>query len=235
MPDWGEVAIRTGMAVLTLVVFTKLLGKRQVTQLSFFEYITGITIGSIAAEISLNVKNDWLLGLTALTVWFVVSLSMEWMMVKSKRLRTWIEGKPTVLVRDGHVMEHNLRKERMTNEELMSRLRIKNVHWIDDVDTALMEASGDVSILLKRDKNPLTPETVRGSPPLTGMPHTVIQDGVAMSEALSLTGHDQSWLDEQLRRRKLMVSEVYMAQVDEHGRFAYDLYHDDDYHVHSPS
>lgn len=121
MPVWLEVIVRTLVAVVVLYVLTRLLGKRQVSQLSFFEYITGITIGSITAYISLDIGNDWYLGIIAVAVWFAVSLGIEFLQIKSKKARDLIDSKGTVLIKDGKVMEDNLKKERLTNEELMAQ------------------------------------------------------------------------------------------------------------------
>lgn len=95
MPVWLEVIVRTLVAVVVLYVLTRLLGKRQVSQLSFFEYITGITIGSITAYISLDIGNDWYLGIIAVAVWFAVSLGIEFLQIKSKKARDLIDSKGT--------------------------------------------------------------------------------------------------------------------------------------------
>lgn len=102
MPTWLEVALRTLSAVFILFVMTKLLGKRQISQLSLFEYITGISIGNIAAYISLDTDSKWYLGLLALSVWVAVSVGMEFVTMKSKRIRDFVDGKGTILIEKGH-------------------------------------------------------------------------------------------------------------------------------------
>ncbi len=125
MPDWLEIALRTLLAIVVLFVMTKILGKRQVSQLSLFEYITGITIGSLAAYVSLDLESTWYLGLVSMAVWVGVSLAMEFLQLKSKTARNILDSKTTVLIKDGKVLEDNLKKERLTTDELMELLRKK--------------------------------------------------------------------------------------------------------------
>ncbi|WP_145945318.1 DUF421 domain-containing protein, partial [Paenibacillus sp. IHBB 10380] len=108
MPDWLEIALRTLLAMGVLFVLTKILGKRQVSQLSLFEYITGITIGNLAAYVSLDLESTWYLGLVSMTIWTVVSLGIEFLQLKSKTARDLFDGKATVLIKDGKIMEDNL-------------------------------------------------------------------------------------------------------------------------------
>lgn len=110
MPEWLEVVVRTLFAVVVLFFLTKLLGKRQVSQLSFFEYITGITVGSLAAYISLDTDKLWHLGLIALIVWVACSLGIEYLQMKSKKARDFIDFKSTVLIKDGKILEDHMKK-----------------------------------------------------------------------------------------------------------------------------
>src|ERR1700730_14032154 len=158
MPKELEVVIRTLVAVIVLFTLTKLLGKRQVSQLSLFEYITGITIGSITAYVSLDLDTNWHLGIIALSVWILVSIGIEFLQLKSKKMRDLIDGTPRILIKDGKIMEDNLKKERITTDELMMQLRKKNFFLVADVEFAVMEPSGDFNVLLKRENQPFTPK-----------------------------------------------------------------------------
>ncbi|CAM3373210.1 hypothetical protein PALA111701_05900 [Paenibacillus lactis] len=158
MPQWLEIILRTLCAVIVLFLLTKALGKRQVTQLSFFEYLTGITIGSLAAYISLDLEANWYLGLIALGVWVLCSLLIEYSQMKSKKVRDFIDFKATVLIKDGKVLEDNMKKERLTSDDLMQQLRKKDIFQIADVEFAIMESSGDITVLQKRDTLPVTPK-----------------------------------------------------------------------------
>lgn len=226
MQEWLEVVLRTLCAVIVLFLLTKLLGKRQVSQLSFFEYLTGITIGSIAASLSLDLEANWYLGLIALAVWVAFSLLIEVLQIKSKRLRDFIDFKATTVIKEGKVLEGNLKKERLTSDELMEQLRKKSVFDIADVEFAIMESSGEVNVMLVSEKQPLTPKHLGLQPGSIKEPHLVIMDGEVMEEPLRLSGKSAAWLKRELNKNNVKQEEVYLAQVDTSGQLALDLYDD---------
>jgi len=226
MPDWIVVAIRTLLAVVVLFTMTKLLGKRQVSQLSLFEYITGITIGSLAGYISLDMESHWNLGLTALLVWVAVSLGIEFLQLKSKRMRDFIDGTSTVLIKDGKLLEDNLKKERLTTDELLMTLRQKNVFKVADVEFAIIEPSGDINVLLTRDNQPLTPKHLGITVAPEQETQTVIMDGKRLDEPLSTIGLNPGWLQTELEKIGVTVENVFLGQVDSYGQLYVDLYDD---------
>jgi uncharacterized membrane protein YcaP (DUF421 family) len=234
MPDWATVAIRTLAAVIILFALTKLLGKRQISQLSPFEYITGITIGSIAAYISLDMEAEWYLGAVALAVWVLVSFIIEVMQIKSKRLRDWIDGNGTVLIKEGKILEDNLKKERLTNEELLTQLRKKNAFRIADVEFAIMEPNGEINVLLTKENQPLTPKHVGIKMPNQSVPQSVILDGVIMDEPLATLGFSREWLLTELDKLGLDAANIFIAQADTLGELYVDTY-DDQLKLPSPS
>lgn len=226
MPQWIEVALRTLCATAVLFVITKLLGKRQVTQLSVFEYITGITIGSLAAYISLDLESNWYLGLVAVVVWAMVAILFEFLTLKSKRIRDIIDGKGRVLIQGGKILEDNLKKERLTIDELLEELRTNNVFRVADVEFALMEPSGKVNVLLKKEHQPVTPKElgIRTAP--EGPPQTVIMDGKIMDEPLATLGLSRGWLHAELEKLGVALENVFLGQVDAFGELYVDLYDD---------
>ncbi|ULL15428.1 DUF421 domain-containing protein [Paenibacillus sp. H1-7] len=226
MPDWIEVAIRTLLAVAVLFMMTKLLGKRQVSQLSLFEYITGITIGSLAGYISLDTEAEWHLGVVALLVWVAVSLLIEFLQIKSKRMRDFIDGTPTILIKDGKLLEDNLKKERLTTDELLGVLRQKNVFRVADVEFAIMEPSGDVNVLLTRENQPLTPKHLGVKVAPEQETQTVIMDGKRLDEPLATIGLSPGWLHTELEKIGVTVENVFLGQVDTYGQLYVDLYDD---------
>ncbi len=232
MPQWFEITWRTLLAVLILFFLTKLLGKRQVSQLSLFEYITGITIGSIAAYVSLDAETEWGLGLVSLTVWVACSYSIEYLQIKSKRMRDFIDSKGSVLIEHGRVLEKNLKKERLTTDELMEQLRKKSAFNLADVEFAIMEPSGDINVLLKRENQPLTPKDLRLPVQPEREPQTVIMDGQILEEALQKSGRNRNWLDKKLAEVKAAVPDVFLGQIDANGELYADFY--DDRHKQPP-
>lgn len=227
MPQWIEIALRTLVSVIVLFLLTKLLGKRQVTQLSVFEYITGITIGSLAAYVSLDLEANWYLGIVSLSVWVAVSLGIEYLQIKSKTMRDWVDGKATILIRNGKILEDNLKKEKLTSDELLSLLRNKNAFNIADVEFAMMEPSGEVSVLLKSENQPFTPKMLGVKTAPEHEPQTLIMDGQVMEQPLASIGRDKKWLSEQLTQLGVKaVQDVYLAQIDSFGDIYVDLFND---------
>jgi uncharacterized membrane protein YcaP (DUF421 family) len=226
VPNWLEVALRTLLAIVILFFMTKLLGKRQVTQLSLFEYITGITLGSIAAYVSLNLETTWYLGLISLLVWVACSLGIEFLQLKSKTMRDFIDSKAAVLIKDGKILEDNLKKERLTTDELMEQLRKKNAFKVADVEFAVMEPSGDINVLLTRENQPLTPKHLGIKVGPEQEPQAVILDGKIMDEPLATIGLSREWLDTELTKLGVAIENVFLGQVDSYGQLYVDLFDD---------
>ncbi|AEI42728.1 DUF421 domain-containing protein [Paenibacillus mucilaginosus] len=224
MEDWWHIGLRSLAAVAVLFTIARLLGKKQISQLSFFEYITGIVIGELAGFISTELEAHFIHGLTAMLVWFVVPLFLEHLTLKSKRLRDVLEGKGTVFIRHGRVLEENLRKERFSSDELMEELRAKKVFRLADVEFAMLEASGELSILTKEEARMLKPEDAGAADEC--IPQAVIMDGHLMDDALCSLGMTREWLFGELDKQGLTVQDVFLAQIDAKGKLYIDLYED---------
>ncbi|WP_054023098.1 DUF421 domain-containing protein [Bacillus sp. FJAT-28004] len=222
MPNWFEIVLRTLAAITILFALTKVLGKRQISQLSLFEYITGISIGNIAAYISLDLDNLWFLGLVSLGVWVSVSVAMEFLTMKSKKARDFIDGKGTVLIKDGQLLKKGLHKERLTLDEMLEQLRKKDVYRVADVEFAVMESSGEVNVMLKKAYQPLTPDTLGWQVKNEREAMTVLMDGDIQDEVLESMGHDRQWLLHELEKRNVKEAEVFFAQIDSNGELLID-------------
>ncbi|MCD9025333.1 DUF421 domain-containing protein [Cohnella silvisoli] len=227
MPEWYEISYRTFIAVGALFIFTKVLGKRQVSQMSMFEYITGIAIGNIIGYISLDTDRKWYIGLVAVFVWALVSLGMAFMQIKSKKARDFIDSKGRILIKDGKVLEDNLKKERLTSDELMEQLRKKNAFKLADVEFAIMEPSGDINVLLTRENQPLTPKHLGIKVAPEQEPQMVIMDGKIMDEPLATIGLSREWLNTELEKLGAAIENVYLGQVDSYGQLSVDLFDDE--------
>ena len=226
MPTWIEIVYRTLIAVFGLFIFTKLLGKRQVSQMSMFEYITGITIGNLIGYISLDTDRSWFYGLIAISVWALVSLGIVYLQMKSKKARDFIDGKATVLIKDGKILEENMKKERLTSDELMEQLRKKMAFKVADVEFAIMEPSGDINVLLMKENQPLTPKHLGIKVAPEKEAQMVIMDGKIMDEPLAEIGLNRGWLNTELEKLGVAVENVFAGQVDSYGQLYVDLYDD---------
>lgn len=226
MPIWLEVIVRTMVSAVILFILTRMLGKRQISQLSFFEYITGITIGSITAYLSVDVDTHWYLGIISMAVWFLVSLGIEYLQIKSKLARDWIDSKSTILIKDGKILEENLKKEKLTNDELLEQLRKKSIFQTAQVEFALIEPDGEINALLKKEYQPLTPSHLGIKVSPEPEPQTVIIDGKIMDEPLATNGLNRQWLHTELEKLGVSLDNVNLGQVDGYGQFYVDLYDD---------
>ncbi|MEK5441621.1 DUF421 domain-containing protein [Fredinandcohnia sp. FSL W7-1320] len=233
MPDWLSIAVRSLVLLIVLFLLTKWLGKKQISQLSFFEYINGITIGSIAAEVATGLDKQISHGLIGMGVWFAVPFVMGFISLKSKTVRDFAEGKGTIFIQDGKVMEDNLKKEKFTIDELLAKLRNKDVFQVADVEFAVLETDGSLSVLLKKENQPITAKVLNLAVAPIKESQTVIMDGEIMHEPLSSSGHSQNWLETELDKIGVSIENVFIGQVDTHGQLTVDLY-DDKIKVPSP-
>ncbi|QHZ55684.1 DUF421 domain-containing protein [Brevibacillus sp. NSP2.1] len=226
MPDWFNILLRSLGALAYLFILTKIIGKRQIKQLSLIEYIVGITIGSIAAFMATEMDGPIVHSLIAMGVFAIVPVLMEWLTLKSKVLRDFFEGKSTVLIKEGKILEDNLKKERLTGEDLLEQLRIKNVFRVADVEFALMETNGELSVLLKSENQPVTPQQLELTVSPAEENQVVIMDGVIMDEPLATAGYNRRWVRTQLQKAGVALENVFLGQVDKGGELYLDLYDD---------
>lgn len=224
--EWTQIVLRSLFAIAMLYLLTRILGKKQISQLTFFEYITGITLGDLAGFISTDIEANYSNGIAALLTWFLIPLGIEFVSLKSIWLRQILDGKGTVMIREGKVMGKNLKKERYTVNELLEQLRTKNVFNVADVEFAVLEPSGDLSVLLKKENQPLTAKDLGLAVKPVQMPQAVIMDGSIMDEALAAAGFSRAWLHTELEKLGVTKENVFLGQVDSYGKLYIDLYDD---------
>jgi uncharacterized membrane protein YcaP (DUF421 family) len=233
MNEWAHIIISSVLFVVTLFAITKIGGKKQLSELSFFEYVSGITIGSIAGEVIMGMEGNLLHGVLAIVIFGSFTYLHDLIGIKSKKFRDLFEGKATVIIKDGKVMEENLKKEKYTIDELNSLLRQKNVFKTADVEFAVLEPKGDLSVLLKKEYLPLTPNDLNMPVTPEKETNTVIMDGNVLNDQLSLAGKNKAWLDIELAKVGVTLDNVFIGQVDSYGRLYIDTY-DDNVKIPSP-
>lgn len=226
MPQWIEIVLRTLLAVIVLFVLTKILGKRQLGELSYFEYITGITIGSLAAYVSLDLDANWYYGIIAMAVWVAVVYGLEFLALKSKIARDVIDGRAVVLIKEGKILEDNLTKDHLTADDLLQKLREKNAFKVADVEFAVLEADGKLNVLLNKENQPLTAKHLGIKVAPEQEPQTVVMDGKIMDEPLATIGLNRNWLNTELKKIGVSIENVFLGQVDSYGQLTVDLFDD---------
>ncbi|MDX5862664.1 DUF421 domain-containing protein, partial [Bacillus cereus group sp. BfR-BA-02138] len=226
LPEWTLVILRSVFILIILFAITKWLGKRQISQLSFFEYIAGMTIGDIAAQVSTGLDSKFFHGVFAILIFAVVPFLTGILSLKNKTARDFFEGKSTVLIKDGKILEDNLKKEKYTSDELLELLRGKGAFSVADVEFAVLEPSGELNVLLKKDSQPLTAKDIGLKVANEKEPQTVIMDGNVLDEPLSASGHNRAWLHAELEKLGVVIENVFLGQVDSYGQLTIDIYND---------
>ncbi|WP_113604592.1 DUF421 domain-containing protein [Staphylococcus aureus] len=226
LPEWTLVILRSVFILIILFAITKWLGKRQISQLSFFEYIAGMTIGDIAAQVSTGLDSKFFHGVFAILIFAVVPFLTGILSLKNKTARDFFEGKSTVLIKDGKILEDNLKKEKYTSDELLELLRGKVAFSVADVEFAVLEPSGELNVLLKKDRQPLTAKDIGLKVANEKEPQTVIMDGNVLDEPLSASGHNRAWLHAELEKLGVVIENVFLGQVDSYGQLTIDIYND---------
>ncbi|WP_202079240.1 DUF421 domain-containing protein [Caldalkalibacillus salinus] len=227
MPDMVVILVRGLLGFILLFFFTRLIGKKQINQITYFEYIVGIAIGGIAAELTFSPDVRMANFILGMVIWGLLPILVAKLELKSHRFRTMTEGRPTFLVRHGRVLEDNMKKENMTVDELMIHLRQNNAFKLSEVESAIMETSGQVSVLKKSDRQPLTPKDVGMNVKPEHQPRLVIIDGNVMENSLNTYGYSKAWLLDQVKKQGASTfSDVFLAQLDSKGNVYMDLYND---------
>lgn len=226
MKDWVAVIIRSGALFFLSLILIRIMGKRQPSRMKPFNFVNYMVIALIAALISVNIIKNVALGLIALGVWVLLPVALDYLSIKSKLVHDWVNGKSTVLIKDGKVMEENLISVRYTGEELLRELRSKNAFNLADVEFAVMETTGDINVLLKSDKKPVTPYDLGRKVSPQPEPQTVILDGNILDEPLSALGLNRDWLKVELDKSGISKDNVFNGQVDGSGELYVDLFDD---------
>lgn len=224
MPITLVVFIRSFIAFFTLLLFVRLMGKQQVSQLTFFDYVVGITIGSIASTLSVQVNENTLATLVGMGTWTALAILLAVLGIRSVWVQKVVDGEATVVIENGKILEENLKRIRIPIDELLSELRVQGVFSIADVEFALFEPGGKFSIQKKSQKQPLTPGDLNIPTQYDGLPTVLIMDGVVLDDALRSLKLSKAWLKHQLNKKKIQdTSEVSLAQLDTKGNLYVDL------------
>ena len=227
MIDAGIVFFQTVASFLILLLLTRLLGKQQVSQLTFYEYLNGITFGSIAANMAtddLANASDHLVGLVT---YGILTLLVSWLALKNRKFRKALAGEPVIVIQDGNILEDNLRKMHMDLDELTMLLRAENIFDYKELELAIVEQSGALSVMKKPAYQGVTRQDLHLHAKSKGLAVEVIIDGQIVYENLRAMDLDGKWLVEQLRQRKIAkASQVCLATVNKQRQLQIDLFDD---------
>ena len=198
--DIVKVLLTALLSVVSLFVITKLMGHKQVAQLDFFDYVSGITIGSIGAELATELEDPYK-PLIALIVYGVISIVFNLVAHKIPRTRKYINGTPTILMNEGKLYRKNMKHAKLDLSEFMIMCREQGYFDLDNIQTAIFEYNGKLSILPKSENRPATPKDLKIPTKVTHIGVEVIMDGRVMEENLLRIGRDKNWLERELKSR----------------------------------
>lgn len=234
MNDYTEVMIRTTIAFVVLFLISKLLGKKLISQMTYFDYITGISLGTLSATAAMDYSGEFGPYFLALVQWGIFSILLGVISLKSRKVRKFVEGEPTLMIQNGQVLEENMKKSQYNLDNLIVSLRKKNIFNISDVEFALLEPDGTLSVLPKSQHRPITPSDLNLDTGYEGLSTELIMDGKIVYANLAQVGLDETWLKEQLAAQNVnSIEEVVIAQLRPDGTVYIDqktdqfpMYHD---------
>lgn len=202
-------------SIIALFILCKLMGYRQLSQLSMFDYVNGITIGSIAAEMATSLDDNFLQPLTAMIVYALAAVLLSWWSSKSIRARRIIAGRPAILLNNGKLYEENFRKSKIDLNEFLTQCRINGYFDIAQLEAAVLEENGHISFLPKSQERPVSPKDMQILPERDALVANVIIDGHIMEQNLKASGKDEKWLKTQLHAYDISdTSQVFLATCD---------------------
>lgn len=220
------VIVRSIIGFFTLLIFARILGRQQISQLTFFDYVLGITIGSIAASLSVDLSSRAWPHWVGLLTWTAAVLVLQWVSLKSRQASNYLISEPTVVIMNGQIMEDALKSIRYTMSDILEQLRDKGVFDLNQVGFAVVETDGKVSVLLKPEYLPVTPKDMNITPQANGLSTEIIYDGVIIEANLIQANIDRLWLDSELNRLGLQPFEIFLATVDGNKNLYVDKYKD---------
>lgn len=202
-----------------LFLSAKLIGHKQIAQLDFFDYITGITIGSIAAEMATELEEPWK-PMIAMVLYGGITLALSLISSRFPRSQKYLNGTPTILMDHGKLYYENLKKARLDLSEFLVLCRQQGYFDLTTIQTAIFEYNGKLTILPVTTQRPVTPQDLDLSPDQELIFTELIMDGRILEENLHRMGLDRTWLDKQLKQRHISsAKEVFLAVCDRNLKF----------------
>lgn len=217
------------MTLATLIAFgvtftmVRLIGKKQISTMTFWDLVSAIALGSLAANIIVNIDVPLWTSAWVVVLWGGLALLTGWVALQSRQVRALVQGMPVVIVSNGKVLEGVMRKERLNMDLLLTELRAAGVFSMADVEFAILEPNGKISVLKKSQVQPVTPKDLKLDTAYKGLAHTVLLDGQMLPQNLSRLGLTTEWLAAQLAKQGVDdPAEVLYAELGPDGSLFVD-------------
>lgn len=221
MNNFINIGFRTILVLIILFFITKMIGKKQISQLSLFDYIVGITIGSIAADISLDIEKNLIDGLLSLFLYGIISYIISLSTLKSINARRFFSGVPTVIVEKGKIIESGLIKTKIDVNDLLAEARIAGYFDLQEIDYAIMEINGSISFLPKEKDKPVTKKDLKVKINDSELTCNVIIDGELMINNINSINKDIKWVKHELSIQGYNdYKDILLATVDSNQKLS---------------
>lgn len=209
--DILKVILATFGSLIALFILTKLIGNKQISELNMFDYVNGITIGSIAAEMATTLDSSFIQPLIAMVIYALVTFVLSIAANKNMKIRRLFTGRSIFIYDKGKIFKENLKVAKLDVNEFLAQCRIQGYFSLDEIETAILESNGKISILPKAQNRPCTPSDLAISVPKERPGVNVILDGEILERNLKYTGNDENWLAKQLKKQGKTVKEVFLG------------------------
>lgn len=222
--DIISITIRSVVSIVVLFVLTRTMGKKRMAQLTFFDYIVGISIGSIAGQFAIDDNVSYTHGIIGIVVYSIFPIFEYYIGLKSLWVRELLGGSPIILIQRGKIIEKNLSKSKLHINDLLEECRFNGAFSVGDIQYAILETSGKLSIQLKANKQPVTPEDINVKAKYAGIEADLIIEGKILNNNLTLVNKDKNWLLNELKKQNISSpKEVLLATLDGTGKVYVDL------------
>ena len=222
--EFGKIIILSVVAMAVLFLLTKLMGFRQISEMSFFDYVIGITIGSIAAEMSTNLDLEWWKGITAMAVWAIIGVLLSVITQKSIKARRLISGQPIIIMKDGKIIKKNMKKAKLDIDDLTASARANGYFSLSDIDCAIMEITGNISFMPTPLKRQLNPKDFNFAPQKESLSYDVVLDGQFVEKEIEKSNTNKNELKKLIQNREIKLSEIALASIDENKQLTIITY-----------
>lgn len=202
-------------SIIVLFLLSKLMGNKEMSQMTLFDYINGITIGSIAAEMATSLENDFLKPLLAMVVYAIAVIGITILTQKSLKARRFIVGKSSILYDNNKLYAGNIKKGKIDLTDLLTQCRSKGYFDLTQIQTIILEPNGQLSILPKSNFRPATPDDLNIETSTERAAVNLILDGQILNDNLKYSGNNKIWLQRQLKAQGIhRLENVFLATCD---------------------
>ena len=218
MIDFAEIfetITRALISLLALYFVTRLIGKKQVSELSLFDYVIGISIGNFAAEMTINLESKEINGVVAVVIFGLVAYLVSYVTMKSIKLRRYLIGVPTAIINKGKINYRNLQKAHIDINDLLEQARINGYYDLSEIDYAFMEANGTMSFKLKSEYEPVTNKDLNISKVNNGLCANIIIDGNLMKNNIKNMNKDINYIKNKIETMGYKIENILLATLDE--------------------